>query len=146
MLTTVVFHSLSDISHSECPSLVAAFLSPRIAHVQAFGPTIRDFVIGIGDQQHYSKTFVGLCEGSTLTGMSSNRTFIQSVCYGLWNREIFEMVIGNSENQNGLDNNSDFPFIVGHLDCSSPQFRVGDFFLCITFLSNRCFTVLESDF
>jgi hypothetical protein len=90
--------------HYECPSFVAAFLSPRIAHLQAFDPTIHDFVIETEDPQHYFQACVGLCEGPTLTVTSSNRTFIQSICCELWNREIFDMVIGSFEGQIGLDN------------------------------------------
>jgi hypothetical protein len=70
----------------QCPSFIAAFLSPRIAALQASDPILHEFTITTNDSCRYFESFLLLGFGSSIKITSTNSTFFRSICCKLWNR------------------------------------------------------------
>jgi hypothetical protein len=81
----------------ECPSFIAAFLSPRIAALQVIDPTLHHFIIETDDPKHYFEDFLSLGRGSTLPFSPANCDFYRSVCADLRNREVFDATFQHPE-------------------------------------------------
>jgi hypothetical protein len=64
----------------QCPSFIAAFLSPRIGQLQISHSTLRKFVIATKDPEHYFYNFICLGEGCKITLTGGNSGFFRLMC------------------------------------------------------------------
>jgi hypothetical protein len=74
----------------QCASLIAACLSPRIAALQGSDPILHEFTITTNDPDHYFESCLFLGFGSTVKLSSINSIFFRSICWELWNRELYD--------------------------------------------------------
>jgi hypothetical protein len=91
------FTFLVGESRYECPSISAAFVSPRIATLQKSDPTIQNLMIETKDPHDYFSYIITLCSGLTISidfDDSSLLEFLRAICAELWNRELYENIFG----------------------------------------------------
>jgi hypothetical protein len=99
-----------------CPSFVACFLSPRVCDLQRNDPTIREFHVETPDPNHSFESILKLGSGSTIR-IARNDSFIRNISSELWNRELYESINGNLDDELSLEN------VITRIQF---QFRVGD--------------------
>jgi hypothetical protein len=87
----------------QCPSFIAAFLSPRIVQLQVSDSTLREFVIVTKDPEHYFHNFICLAESCRMTVAHQNSEFFRSIYHELWNEDGLNSIIkcyGNDMTRN----------------------------------------------
>jgi hypothetical protein len=83
----------------ECPSFIAAFLSPWIAALQRNDPTLHEFTITTNDSCHNFATFLLLVFGSTVKISSTKLAFVQSICCKFWNGELHDPLFVHTDHE-----------------------------------------------
>jgi hypothetical protein len=78
--------------HFLCPSLVADFLSPKVARFRAVDPTHDTLAISTNDPDNNFASFLALGQGGDLRLLSADRDFFLSLCADLENAELFEQL------------------------------------------------------
>jgi hypothetical protein len=94
-------------SRYECPSVFAAFISPRIGSLQRNDATIDEFEIETKDPRHYFSHIVDLCSGLTISIDFANSEvvrFLVEICGELRNRELYEKIFGGIESELTISN------------------------------------------
>jgi hypothetical protein len=71
--------------HFLCPSLVADFLSPRVARLHTIDSTHDTLTISTNDPDNNFPSFLALGQGGDLRFLSANRDFFLSICADLEN-------------------------------------------------------------
>jgi hypothetical protein len=87
---------VGDFSY-RCPSLVADFLSPRIARMHHADESISEFAIETPDDGPHFPEFLKLGFGGALSVTPSNRRFLLSIGCELGNCEVYETILGQIE-------------------------------------------------
>jgi hypothetical protein len=78
--------------HDGCPSLIADFLSPHIAHLHRTDPSISAFIINMKDDHENFVQFLNVGFGVPLAVNESNSDLLRSICDDVGNKEL-EMII-----------------------------------------------------
>jgi hypothetical protein len=103
-----------------CPSLFACFVSPRICDLQRNDPTIREFHVETPDSNHCFESILKLCSGSKVR-LRGNDAFVRMVSNELGNRELYEAITANLQDDLSVENIFDrlrFEFGIGD-DCEA---------------------------
>jgi hypothetical protein len=87
-----------------CPSLIADFLSPRIAALHALDDTISSFVIETKDDDHNFNDWLSLGHGQRLCVTETNRQFQMSISRELGNSEIYSNILKSIEGSISIGN------------------------------------------
>jgi hypothetical protein len=77
----------------DCPSFLASFVSPRICSLQKKDVTLQEFYIETEDPTDLFKTIIEVCYGSSFR-VKDNLSFYRSIFCELGNRELYEQVFG----------------------------------------------------
>jgi hypothetical protein len=87
-----------------CPSLIADFLSPKIAQIHSIDDTIVSFAISAKDVKGDFSSIMGLGRGQPVVLTESNRTLLESVCKDLLSVELYEKILQATEGTISVDN------------------------------------------
>jgi hypothetical protein len=82
----------------DCPSFIASFLSPRICDLQMKDATLREFYIETSDPTELFPKLLSVCYGSSFR-VCESISFFQSILSELWNRELYEQLICNVDEE-----------------------------------------------
>jgi hypothetical protein len=87
-----MFHFLVGGETYDCPFVIAAFLSPKIARLRLIGKIQDELVINTQDENRLFDPFLSLGRGNELSVSVSAATFLTSVCGELGNVELLSMI------------------------------------------------------
>jgi hypothetical protein len=76
-----------------CPSLIADFLSPRLANLRRTDPSISALDVATKDDNHNFGEFLDVGFGAPLSVNDSNSRFLAAVCAELGNSELYLMMV-----------------------------------------------------
>jgi hypothetical protein len=83
-----------------CSSAVAAFLSPKVGHLQGVDPTVDRYVLSITDDYDVFSKVLSLSQGLSVEVTDSTRETLLSIAHELENRELWNLAFGNSPTLN----------------------------------------------
>jgi hypothetical protein len=121
-----------------CPSLIADFLSPRIAQLHSIDDTISRIVIEIKDKETEFGAFISLRRGQSLLLTESNRNFHLSVSKELCNYEVYDYIFRLAEGDISISNVIDRIKIYSEIG-SNCETEIG-------FAASHFFEISSSDF
>jgi hypothetical protein len=87
-----------------CPSLIADFISPKIAALHSIDDTIMSFLIETNDSGGYFGSIVELGRGKSIVLTESNWKIVGSISKELGNMEIYEQILRVIEGELSIDN------------------------------------------
>jgi hypothetical protein len=87
-----------------CPSLIADFISPKIAALHSIDDTMKSFSIETADKNGYFESIVGLGRGQAVVVTERNCKIIVSISKELGNMEIYKQILKVIEGDISIEN------------------------------------------